>query len=629
MHCAAIGGHQLVAKHLLKSNADVNARMKGEMTPLHLAAFNASQAVVQTLVEMGADLEARDSSSRTPLHLAAGSISDNGAFTVEYLVQNKAEVNVSDKLGFTPLHMAASKGLDQLVEILVDAGADVDKPDIRGRNALHLAVLTHSENTVRKLCNVGSKAVYRQDFNGYYPLHYAAYIGSEQMCLDLFECMKDMTEMPTSGLPRDITPFHLAAVNNKAKPLVRLAKEIKKRTDKAAKKRLSLDRPLFAYTDVKNRIPLHYAMKYGHLDPTTTLLSQQGAELCLTWRDKEEMTPLHFAAANGKNACIDWVLRKFNKISVNRKDAKGRSCGMLSLTSLSGPFWPLIRKSNLERCDNMGRGYLHRAVYSRNKELLIRVLERCNPNVRDVNGVTPLHVAAAVGENEAAVMLIQCGANRLATDNRGFTPIDWAAAYNKLSVLETLLERPISRRSSPDSALGSGYSRSPSSTDAKSESASTVAEKLENELPTYGRAGLLFAAYFGYLSCLIYLLEREPKLVSSRDPRGRTALHLASWRGHYQCVEYLMEKGVELEAADDEGATALMYAVKEANSVHIVEYLLNSGADVSRKDCNNNTALHHCCLSKNEDCGKVLANHLAKSDPKREICNATNNNGET
>uniref|UniRef100_A0A0N4VZB8 ANK_REP_REGION domain-containing protein n=1 Tax=Haemonchus placei TaxID=6290 RepID=A0A0N4VZB8_HAEPC len=171
-------------------------------------------------------------------------------------------------------------------------------------------------------------------------------------------------------------------------------------------------------------------------------------------------------------------------------------------------------------------------------------------------------------------------------------------------------------------------------------------------LPTYGRAGLLFAAYFGYLSCLIYLLEvffssseirelirnktpefvedlREPKLVSSRDPRGRTALHLASWRGHYQCVEYLMEKGVELEAADDEGATALMYAVKEANSVHIVEYLLNSGADVSRKDCNNNTALHHCCLSKNEDCGKVLANHLAKSDPKREICNATNNNGET
>ncbi|KAK5967285.1 Ankyrin repeat protein [Trichostrongylus colubriformis] len=123
--------------------------MKGEMTPLHLAAFNASQPVVQTLVEMGADVEAKDSCLHTPLHLAAGSISDNGAFTVEYLVQNQAEVNVADKLGFTPLHTAASKGLDQVVEILVDAGADVDRPDLKGRNALHLAVLTHSEITVK------------------------------------------------------------------------------------------------------------------------------------------------------------------------------------------------------------------------------------------------------------------------------------------------------------------------------------------------------------------------------------------------------------------------------------------------------------------------------------------------
>ncbi|PIO53294.1 ankyrin repeat protein, partial [Teladorsagia circumcincta] len=122
---------------------------------------------------------------------------------------------------------------------------------------------------------------------------------------------------------------------------------------------------------------------------------------------------------------------------------------------------------------------------------------------------------------------------------------------------------------------------------------------------------------------------REPKLVFARDPRGRTALHLASWRGHYQCVEYLIEKGVELEAADENGATALMYAVKEASSVHIVEYLLHNGADVSKKDCDNNTALHHCCLSKSEECGKVLANHLEKYDSKREICNAINNNGET
>ncbi|VDK73066.1 unnamed protein product [Cylicostephanus goldi] len=146
--------------------------------------------------------------------------------------------------------------------------------------------------------------------------------------------------------------------------------------------RASVDRPLFAVMDAKKRIPLHYAMKYGNYEPTKMLLSQPGAELCLTWRDKDEMTPLHFAAANGKNTCIEWVLRNFSKISVNRRDSKGRSAGMLSLTSLSGPYWPLIQKSNMERCDNMGRGYLHRAVYSKCEDALRRVLDRCNPNVK-------------------------------------------------------------------------------------------------------------------------------------------------------------------------------------------------------------------------------------------------------
>ncbi|VDP07167.1 unnamed protein product [Heligmosomoides polygyrus] len=425
---------------------NLNAKNSDGMTPLHLASEWTKVSRVDTLIQAGAEVDARSHDSATPLHCAAigghqlvvkhllkFGADVNASYTVEYLVRNKAVVNLADKLGHTPLHMAASKGLEQVVDILLEAGAEVDIPDMRGRNALHLAVLTHSESTVKKLCCADERAVYRQDINGFYPLHYAAYIGAEQMCLDLFECMKDMNEMPTSGLYRAITPFHLAATNNKAKPLLRLARDVKKRTDKVMKKQVLHDRPLFAYTDVKNRIPLHYAMKYGHLDPTSVLLGQQGADLCLTWRDKDEMTPLHFAAANGKNACIDWVLRKFPKISVNRKDAKGRSCGMLSLTSLSGPFWPLIRKSNLERCDTMGRGYLHRAVYSRDEDLLLKVLEKCHPNSRDVNGVTPLHVAAAVGDHRAAVILLEHGADRLVRDNRGFTPIDWAAAYNNVS----------------------------------------------------------------------------------------------------------------------------------------------------------------------------------------------------
>uniref|UniRef100_A0A0K0DJP8 ANK_REP_REGION domain-containing protein n=1 Tax=Angiostrongylus cantonensis TaxID=6313 RepID=A0A0K0DJP8_ANGCA len=393
LHCAALAGHQLVVKHLIQGGADVNAKMKGDLTPLHLAAFYSYRPVSQTLIEAGADIEAKDACLRTPLHLAANSTEDSGEYTLECLIGSNAAVNVADKCGLTPLHLAASKGLANM----------------------------------------------------------------------LFAHMEDLMEIPTSGVHQGITPVHLATMRNMAKPLLPLAKEIKKKAETVTKKNGALDRPLFTCTDVKNRIPLHYAMKYGYIEPMTILLSQSSAEVCLSWRDRDggypfdfsshgfserlinclslisgfphvsDYTPLHFAAANGKNNCLEWVLQKFSGISVNRKDSRGRTCGMLSLTAKSGPYWPLILKSNLEQRDSMGRGYLHRAAYLRNRNVLLKVLEKCNPNTRDINGVTPLHVAAAIGEQDTVAILLKFGANPFVKDNRGFTPVDWAAAYNQVS----------------------------------------------------------------------------------------------------------------------------------------------------------------------------------------------------
>ncbi|KJH44356.1 ankyrin repeat protein [Dictyocaulus viviparus] len=635
LHCAALGGHHLVVKHLLKSGADVNAKMKGELTPLHLAAYHSSRPVSQVLIEMGADIEAKDAYLRTPLHFAAHSIADSGTYTLEYLIKNKAVVNVTDKYGFTPLHTAALKGLDQM------ARAIADKPDLHGRNALHLTVLSRSHSTAEKLCLADEKCVYRQDCNGFYPLHYAAYKGDEPLCLlridflfvQLYKYMKNLVDIPSSGNQQGITPIHLAAMRNMAMPLLRLAKEFKKSTELAARRDSALERPLFTCTDVKNRIPLHYAMKYGYIDPVIVLLSQSSAEVCLNWLDKDDITPLHLAAANGRNVCVEWVLNNFPKISVNRKDSKGRSCGMLSLTSLSGPCWPLILKSNLEQCDKMGRSYLHRAAYSCNKNAVLKILEQSCPNVRDVNGVTPLHVAAAVGNRDVIAVFLQFGADPLAKDNRGFTPVDWAAAYNQISSLEELILN-IHGLSSDLATCSSNVDSSCSKicedpTLSNLFTAAAGVRKQTDYTNCWGRAGLLFASYFGSLPCIMCLLEKNPQLVLVRDPRGRTALHLSAWNGHHECVKYLVDKGVEIEALDDTGATALMYAVKDSGSVRVLEYLLSYGADVSKRDKKGNTVLHHSCISRNENAGKVLTNYLSQFDPERHLCNAVNEVGET
>uniref|UniRef100_A0A0K0CZM0 ANK_REP_REGION domain-containing protein n=1 Tax=Angiostrongylus cantonensis TaxID=6313 RepID=A0A0K0CZM0_ANGCA len=233
---------------------------------------------------------------------------------------------------------------------------------------------------------------------------------------------------------------------------------------------------------------------------------------------------------------------------------------------------------------------------------------------------------------------------------------------------------PNSRQLCPDSAFDSGNMASSfnnTSVDTKSKDLSATAPgKRINDAELCGFPGLLFSAYFGNLSCVTYLLESYPQLISVRDPLGRTALHLAAWRGNYDCVEYLIGKGSEIEAVDDCGTTALMYSVKESGTscvlgrleklllatftkngkglilkslmpfaffergkprtiMYIVEFLLDCGADVSKKDKDSNTVLHHSCLSKNEEAGKVLTRHLAQFDPERRLCNAINGNGET
>ncbi|KIJ05104.1 hypothetical protein PAXINDRAFT_33147, partial [Paxillus involutus ATCC 200175] len=62
------------------------------------------------------DVNMQDIHSRTPLHLAC---SKGHLNIVELLVQNGANLNVQDNYFSTPLHLACSKGHLNIVELLV------------------------------------------------------------------------------------------------------------------------------------------------------------------------------------------------------------------------------------------------------------------------------------------------------------------------------------------------------------------------------------------------------------------------------------------------------------------------------------------------------------------------------
>ena len=125
----------IVASLLLAAGADVNAKNghRGD-TSLHNAAFQGLASVVSVLLAAGADLEAKSNNGSTPLHWAAARYGH--AAVVAALIAAGAEVNAKSNGGQTPLHRAAYYGHAAIVATLIASGAEVNAKDNHGDTPL-------------------------------------------------------------------------------------------------------------------------------------------------------------------------------------------------------------------------------------------------------------------------------------------------------------------------------------------------------------------------------------------------------------------------------------------------------------------------------------------------------------
>ncbi|MCE2539730.1 MAG: ankyrin repeat domain-containing protein, partial [Acidobacteria bacterium] len=68
-----------------------------------------------------------------------GAPSPGAERAVEILIEAGADVNAVNEAGFTALHGAAFRGLNEVIEYLVAQGAAIDARDFRGRTAYRMA----------------------------------------------------------------------------------------------------------------------------------------------------------------------------------------------------------------------------------------------------------------------------------------------------------------------------------------------------------------------------------------------------------------------------------------------------------------------------------------------------------
>ena len=83
------------------------------------------------------NLDAPDEKRRTALHICAANGADD---MVQLLLQNGANPNVRDIKGNTPLHLAACSAKVPIITLLLSHGADICALDFNGQTPLHLAL---------------------------------------------------------------------------------------------------------------------------------------------------------------------------------------------------------------------------------------------------------------------------------------------------------------------------------------------------------------------------------------------------------------------------------------------------------------------------------------------------------
>jgi uncharacterized protein len=123
LHWAARGADAEMVKALVAGGANASARTElGAFTPLHLAAERGAAPIVRALLAAGAPVDARSSTGATPLMLAAAS---GDSVTITALVDAGANVNAeeTDRLQ-TPLVFAAASDRLDAVKLLLARGAN-------------------------------------------------------------------------------------------------------------------------------------------------------------------------------------------------------------------------------------------------------------------------------------------------------------------------------------------------------------------------------------------------------------------------------------------------------------------------------------------------------------------------
>ncbi|XP_072594904.1 ankyrin repeat and death domain-containing protein 1A isoform X13 [Vulpes vulpes] len=164
LHLAASRGHLAVLQRLVDIRLDLEEQNTEGLTALHAAAEGVHADCVQLLLEAGSSVNALTQKKQSCLHYAALGGSEDVA---RALIHAGGQTNVADH-GASPMHLAVKHNFPALVQLLIDAGSDLDATDNRQQTPLHLAA-EHARQDIAEMLLIARVNLNLRDKD--HPLH--------------------------------------------------------------------------------------------------------------------------------------------------------------------------------------------------------------------------------------------------------------------------------------------------------------------------------------------------------------------------------------------------------------------------------------------------------------------------
>lgn len=175
LHCAVDGGHEAMARLLVKNGAEVDLTGNYGRTPLFAAVFHSSDALVRILVDAGARADAPKAT------IAAAALGKHAV--ARYLIE-KTEGDPRAYNGRSSVSLGTDLGtygiITDVLSTLIGLGSDIECRDCVGRTPLSHAAETGSCKSVKLLIEQGA-SIETTDKNGRDPASYARERGDENI----------------------------------------------------------------------------------------------------------------------------------------------------------------------------------------------------------------------------------------------------------------------------------------------------------------------------------------------------------------------------------------------------------------------------------------------------------------